>query len=107
MKRLANKKGDSVPLLVQFIGIIIQGEIYLLISWLDAYFNTSRPISSLDKFFWLVIVPITWFIYALISYKYSHKLLQAIFQGLFQTIFSYAIVIASILFFYTWIEGSF
>lgn len=107
MESLDNKKRYSLPLLLQFIVIIAQFGVYLFINWLDVYLNQKPPNSSLDDFFWLVIVPTTWLIYALISYYYSHKFLQAIFQGLLQTIFSYVLVITSVLVFYTWIGRSF
>ena len=107
MARLDSKKRYSVPLLLQFIVILTQFGIYLFINWLDVYLNQKPPNSSLDNFFWLVIVPITWLIYTSMSYYYSHKFLQSIFQGLLQTIFSYTLVIASVLVFYTWIGKSF
>ena len=103
-------KNKNVPLLWQLSVLIVQFVIYLFINWLDVYLNQKPPISSLDKFFWVVIVPITWLVYMLMSYHYyhySHKLLRAVLQGLLQTLVSYAIVIASVLAFYTWTGGSF
>ena len=107
MTSLDNTKRQSVPLLWQLIVIIAQFGIYLFINWLDVYLDQNLPYSALDKFFWWVIVPMTWLIYTSMSYHYSHKLLRAVLQGLLQTIFSYTIVIASVLFFYTWIGKSF
>ena len=104
MQKLKNK---NVPLLWQLSVLIVQFVIYLFINWLDIYLNQKSPISSSDKFFWSVIVPITWLVYTLMSYHYSHKLLRAIIQGLLQTLISYAIVITSVLAFYTWTGSSF
>ena len=101
------QENKNVPLLWQLSVLIVQLLIYLFINWLDVYLNQKPPISSLDNFFWLVIVPITWFVYMLMSYHYSHKLFRAVLQGLLQTLVSYAIVITSVLAFYTWIGSSF
>ena len=101
------QENKNVPLLWQLSVLIVEFLIYLFINWLDVYLNQKPPISSLDKFFWLVIVPITWFVYMLMSYHYSHKLFRAVLQGLLQTLVSYAIVITSVLAFYTWIGSSF
>ena len=79
----------------------------LIYQLVRCYLNQKPPISSLDKFFWVVIVPITWLVYMLMSYHYSHKLLRAVLQGLLQTLVSYAIVITSVLAFYTWTGSSF
>ena len=100
-------ENKNAPLLWQLSVLIAQFIIYLFINWLGFYLNQTPPISSLDKFFWLVIVPITWLVYMLMSYHYSHKLLRAAIQGLLQTMVSYAIVLASVLAFYTWNDGSF
>ena len=100
-------KNKNVPLLWQLSVLIVQFVIYLFINWLDVYLNQKPPISSSDKFFWVVIVPITWLVYTLMSYYYSHKLFRAVLQGLLQTLVSYAIVITSVLAFYTWTGSSF
>ncbi len=88
----------------QLFILVIQFAIYLSTNWLDVYFNQTPPTSLLDKFFWSALVPITWLTYTLITYYYSHKILPAILKGLIKTIVSYALVIGSVLGFYTWIS---
>ncbi len=103
MEKLKNSISVSNSLLWQLLILITQFAMYLSVNWLDTYLNQPPPISTLDKFFERVVVPLTWLIYTLIAYRYSHKIVLAVIKGLLQTIVSYALVIGSVLAFYTWI----
>lgn len=95
----------NVPLFLQLLVFVIQLAIFLLIDWLDVRHNYQLPVS--DTLFWSIMIPVTWLIYTLISYYYSHKRLNAIIQGLLQTLVSYAVIVAIVLFFHQWLGGPF
>ena len=106
MKKLITKSA-YVPWQLQLLVLITQYIIYLSISWLDIYYYQPLTDSLLDKFFWFVLIPLTWLVYTMLSYHYSQSYWRAAIQSLIQTIVSYVVVIASSLAFFTWIGISF
>lgn len=98
-------ENKNVPLLLQLVVFLIQLSTFLLMDWLDVRYSQSIPLS--DAAFWSIVIPVTWFVYTLMSYYYSHQHLRALIQGLLQTLVSYVVVIAIMLFFHQWIGGSF